>query len=208
MCSTVTKWEVRIHRKETASIHQWGFRYLIHLNWQKGCPREQPAVHQLYVYHRAYMRTRILARPQIEGVRWTFRVFHQSFLDNVFVFARTGWRFSSRAPPHFFRKSTPQRSSAVRRRSLRFSPMPRSQLRDQAGLCNRLPTVAPYIVTLRFVSLIDRERNREFLPRFRAVIAKIHARRVGQVETDEPDLPTAYWQKSPSLHETARWWWC
>lgn len=82
--------------------------------------------------------------------------------------------------------------------------MPRSQLRDQAGRCNRLPTVAPYIVTLRFVSLIDRERNREFLPRFRAVIAKIHARRVGQVETDEPDLPTAYWQKSPSLHETAR----
>lgn len=48
-----------------------------------------PPVHQLYVYHRAYMSTRILARPQIERVRWTFRVFHQSFLDNVFVFTRT-----------------------------------------------------------------------------------------------------------------------
>lgn len=100
-----------------------------------------------------------------------------------------------------------EHSAATIRRPTTVAPiftMPRSQLRDQAGRCNRLPTVAPYIVTLRFVSLIDRERNREFLPRFRAVIAKTHARRVGQVETDKPDLPTAYWQKSPSLHETAR----
>jgi len=62
-------------------------------------------------------RTRILARPQIiEEVCWTFRIFRQSFLDNI-VFDRTEWCFSSKAPPHFSGKALRDDDHPLRRRS-------------------------------------------------------------------------------------------
>lgn len=142
------------------------------------------------------MRTRILARSRGEEARWAFRAFRQSFVDNVVLAAGTGWRFSPRAPPHLSGETLRDDHSRFDYGRCRFSSRtPRRRSRDQDAAAE-LPTVAPCIVTLRFISRAWSIVN---------VIASFYrdsarwlrkstrnTRRVGQVDTDEPDLPTAF----------------
>jgi len=143
------------------SIHQRGSS-LTHFDWEKGYPSCTNYTCTYTCNYCARMRTRPHANFHETSSRGS--ALDLSSLPPIVPQYRIQphkMTFFVESTATFFRKSTPRRPSALTTVAPIFTT-PRSQLRDHAGRCNGLPTIALCIVILRFISRAA-ESNRSWI---------------------------------------------